>query len=115
MSGHKGSGHFFRQRLTAIVLIPLVAWFVFTVARYTGADHATVVMFLSQPINAGLMLGFVLIGTYHMVIGLQVVIEDYIVEDGTRSVLMILNSLVGLIVAVACTVAVAKIANWIQI
>jgi succinate dehydrogenase / fumarate reductase, membrane anchor subunit len=115
MSGHRGSGHFFRQRFTAVLLIPLTVWFVYSVARYTGADHATVSAFLADPFNAGMMLALILIGVYHMVLGMQVVIEDYIEEGGTRSLLMGLNTIFGLLAASACGLAVAKLANWIQI
>lgn len=114
MSGHRGSGHFFRQRFTAVALLPLVGWFVYSVARYTGADHGAVAGFLAEPFNAGMMLVLVLIGVYHMVLGLQVVIEDYIEEGGTRSLLMGLNTVFGLLAALACGLAVAKLANWVQ-
>jgi succinate dehydrogenase / fumarate reductase, membrane anchor subunit len=114
MSGHRGSGHFFRQRVTAVLLVPLTVWFVFSVARYTGADHTTVSAFLADPVNAGLMLALILIGIYHMMLGLQVVIEDYIEEGDTRSALMALNTVFGLLAASACGLAVAKLANWIQ-
>ena len=115
MSGHRGSGHFFRQRFTAVLLIPLTVWFVYNVARYTGADHSTVAAFLSAPMNAGMLLALILIGVYHMVLGIQVVIEDYVEEGGTRSLLMGLNTVFGLLAAAACGLAVAKLANWIQI
>jgi succinate dehydrogenase / fumarate reductase membrane anchor subunit len=113
MSGHKGSGHFFRQRATAVLLIPLTLWFVYVVARFTGAPHADVVGFLQEPVNAGALLAFVLIGIYHMTLGLQVVIEDYIEEGGTRSLLMGLNAVFGALTAAACSFAVARLAQWL--
>ncbi len=115
MSAHKGSGHFFRQRFSAVLLVPLVVWFVYVVARYTGADHATVKEFLGEPINAGLMVALILVGVYHFASGMQVVIEDYIAAPGSRMALMFLTRLFSLAVAVAAALAASMLAGWITL
>jgi succinate dehydrogenase / fumarate reductase membrane anchor subunit len=114
--GHDtGTSHFKHQRYSAVLLAPLVMWFVFSVARFTGADHADVAAFLAQPVNAGLMLAFVLIGLYHFALGMQTVIEDYIHAPAMQKLLFTLNTLFALCVAAAASVAVASLAHWIEL
>lgn len=109
-SSHSGTGHFLHQRLTALALIPLTIWFVYSVASLTSADHATVLAFFKNPIQAGLMLTFVLVGIYHMTIGMQVIIEDYIHGPAMKFLLLFLNTAFGWIVATGSVLAVLKMA-----
>ena len=109
-SARSGTQHFWRQRATAVVLVPLTLWFVWTVARYTGASHVEVRHFFANPFNAGLMLIFVLAGLYHMVLGVQVIIEDYIHREGTKLALLVLNQFAAFAVAVICAIAILRLA-----
>ena len=109
-SAKSGVTHFWRQRTTAIVLIPLTLWFVWSVARYTGAEHYEVKHFFANPLNAALMLIFVLAGLYHMMLGVQVIIEDYIHREGTKLALLVLNQFAAFAVAVTCVIAILRLA-----
>lgn len=104
-----GTDHFVTQRVTAIALVPLVLWFVWAVAAHAGATYTASAAFLGHPVNAALMLLLVLTGIYHMMIGLQVVIEDY-TADATRVVLLLVNKFACAVVALACTIAILKLA-----
>ncbi len=73
-----GSWHFFWQRLTALLLIPLVIWFCFALASLPGADHATVVGWIRSPVNAPLLMLLIMVGVHHGEMGVRVVIEDYL-------------------------------------
>ena len=108
-SAKSGTHHFWHQRLTAVALVPLTMWFVWVVARYTGAPYGEVVDFLRNPFNATAMLLFVLAGLYHMVLGVQVVIEDYIEREVTRLALLILANLAAFAVGVISVIAVLRI------
>jgi succinate dehydrogenase / fumarate reductase membrane anchor subunit len=77
-SAHSGVSHFWRQRVTAAALIPLSIWFGVSLLGLVGAHEAATLTFLSQPM------------LYHMALGLQVVIDDYIHNDGQKLVLMLL-------------------------
>lgn len=77
-SAKHGFSHWWWQRLTAIALIPMVLWFLYSITCLVGADYAEVVVWLSSPINATIMLLFMLTALYHGQTGLQVVIEDYV-------------------------------------
>lgn len=89
-SAHSGVTHFWRQRVTAAALIPLAVWFGISLLGLVGAREASTLAFLSQPLNAILMAAFVVILLYHMVLGLQVVIDDYIQSNGQKVFFMLL-------------------------
>ena len=109
-SAKSGTHHFWQQRLTAVALVPLTLWFVWTVVRYTGAPYTEVIAFLSDPFVAAAMLLFVIAGIYHMALGLRVVIEDYIQREGTKIALLLFTNLAAFAIAVVCVLAVLRIA-----
>jgi succinate dehydrogenase / fumarate reductase membrane anchor subunit len=69
-----------------------------------------VVAVLGHPINAALMLLFVVAGLYHMALGLRVVVEDYITVKGTKFALLFLVNFAAFAIAMICAVAVLRIA-----
>lgn len=82
-SASKGVGHWWAERVSAIALIPLTIWFLASVIALTGRDHAGVVTWLRAP-SARICMVLLLVALfYHMALGLQVVIEDY-VHSGAR-------------------------------
>jgi succinate dehydrogenase / fumarate reductase, membrane anchor subunit len=109
-SAKSGAHHFWHQRLTAVALVPLTLWFVWSVARYAGAPHGDVVAFLAHPFNAAAMLLFVIAGLYHMALGVQVVIEDYIQREGMKLALLLLVNFAAFAVGIVSTIAVLRIA-----
>lgn len=109
-SAKTGTAHFWHQRMTAVALLPLTIWFVWSLARYAGAPYAEVLEFLHNPFNAAAMLLFVLAGLYHMVLGVQVVIEDYIHGEGAKLALLMFTNFAAFAVGVTCVVAVLRIA-----
>jgi len=109
-AAHSGVGHFVRQRVTAVALVPLALWFVWVALSLIGADRETAVAFLKMPINAVPMGLFVVISSIHMALGVQVVIEDYIHHEDRKIVLLVLNQFFAWIVAAASLFALVKIA-----
>lgn len=109
-SAKSGVAHFWHQRLSAAALVPLTIWFVWSVARYAGAPYAEVIGFFHNPFNAAAMLLFVLAGLYHMVLGLQVVVEDYIHRETTRLGLLILINFAAFAAGVTAVIAVLRLA-----
>ena len=89
-SSHSGVTHFWRQRVTAAALVPLSIWFAVSVLGLVGANSATAASFLQHPLNAILMGAFVVVALYHMALGLQVVIDDYIYTNWQKLSLMLL-------------------------
>ena len=108
-SAKDGTSHFWHQRLTALLLVPLVLWIGFCVAALP-ADHATFVEWVSQPfVTVGLVI-LVITVFYHAQLGLQVVIEDYISSHARRTLMLLLTNLVCLVFGTAGVVSVLKIA-----
>src|SRR5262249_16726372 len=77
-SARSGTEHFWHQRLTAIANVPLTIGFIVLLASLMGRSHATVVQTLGSPFVTVVMLLFIASITYHMKIGMQVIIEDYV-------------------------------------
>ena len=109
-TARSGSDHFWHQRISAAALVLLSLWLVVAGLRLVGAPHADVIAFLSAPINAILMLLFILAAVFHMMLGIQVVIEDYVPNDKQKVLCLALNRGFGWAVGVACVFAMLKIA-----
>ncbi len=107
-SAREGTEHFWRQRLTAIANIPLLGFFIFVVVKLNGAGHAELVAYLSQPWVAIIMLIVLGSGIYHMKLGMQVIIEDY-VHGGSGKLLLIANTFFAIALATACGFAILKL------
>jgi succinate dehydrogenase / fumarate reductase membrane anchor subunit len=109
-SAKDGVQHWWRQRLTALVLIPLSLWFVASLVFLTDTDHATAVLWLGSPITLGVMVIFIGAAFYHAALGLQVVIEDYIGNHALRMVVMVLTQFAALALGTAAIVSLLVIA-----
>lgn len=88
-SAKEGVQHWWVQRVTAIALIPLVLVMLVTVLKLAPADHATVVAAFHHPLLAIVALLTVLALFWHLRLGLQVVIEDYIHTESTKIVMLL--------------------------
>jgi succinate dehydrogenase / fumarate reductase membrane anchor subunit len=110
-SAKEGVNRWWWQRLTAILLVPLSLWFVGSLLSLVagGADRDDFVDWLSGPVAAVLMLLFLGATFYHLKLGLQVVIEDY-VHGRCKWVLLILNTLLCLLLGLAALYSVILIA-----
>ncbi len=108
-SAKEGVNHWLAQRMTAVALVPLVTWFIISMVAYAGQPYGEMIAFLEQPFVSVLMVLFILAAFYHMRLGLQVVIEDYIAKDGTRVLLLLLTNFAVIGVGVAAVFSVLKI------
>lgn len=98
-SAKEGVEHWWRQRTTALALVPLTVWFVISVIAMVGADRAAIVAWMHNPMIAVLMIALVVATFYHAALGLQVVIEDYVHGEGLRlATLVVMRALCALFV-----------------
>jgi succinate dehydrogenase / fumarate reductase membrane anchor subunit len=109
-SARAGTHHFWHQRLTAVALVPLSVWFVASALAYVGAEQGAVAAFFAEPAEAILMFLFIVAAVYHMSLGLQVIIEDYIHQEGTKLMLLILNRFACWGIGAAAGFALLKLA-----
>ncbi|HZR35070.1 MAG TPA: succinate dehydrogenase, hydrophobic membrane anchor protein [Nevskia sp.] len=109
-SAKDGVHHWWVQRLTALALIPLSLWFVFSVARYHVADYPTMMAWIHNPyVAVGLVLYFIAV-FYHSALGVQVVIEDYVGTEWLKIASIVLMKLAHFVFGAAAIFAVLKIA-----
>ncbi len=109
-SSQSGVGHWWTQRMTAAALVLLVVWFVATVLCLLHADYATARATVARPWNALLLIAFVLTMFWHAVLGLQVVIEDYVHTRWKEVVLLVAIKFLAVLGALASVLAVLRIA-----
>lgn len=108
-SARTGSRHWWAQRLTAMALVPLTLWFIFSVIHLSGAPHQAVIEWLSAPLTLGLMLALVAATFHHLQLGLQVVIEDYVHDERAKMASVLLVKALSVMMALVCIVSVLKI------
>jgi succinate dehydrogenase / fumarate reductase membrane anchor subunit len=108
-SAHSGTGHFWRERVSAAALIPLSLWFAYAAIGLAGTTTSAPLQFFAQPVNAFLMASFVIISLYHAAMGVQVVIDDYVHPAGTKIALFLLVRLFVIATGSACLIALLRI------
>jgi succinate dehydrogenase / fumarate reductase membrane anchor subunit len=109
-SAKEGVGHWWSQRLTAMALVILGIWFVVLVLGLLHADYATARTAIGKPWNALLLIAFLVTVFWHAVLGLQVVIEDYVHIRWQEVVLMVAIKFLAVLAALASVLAVLRIA-----
>jgi succinate dehydrogenase / fumarate reductase membrane anchor subunit len=107
-SAKDGTTHFWRQRLTALLLIPLVLWVGFSLAALP-VDHTTLVGWIQQPWVSVVLVLLVIVTFYHAQLGLQVVIEDYVSAHSRRTMALLLTNLSCLLLGTIGVISVLKI------
>jgi succinate dehydrogenase / fumarate reductase membrane anchor subunit len=108
-AARSGTRHFWHQRLTSVALVPLTIAFIFIVTALLGRNHAAVVQILGSPVVAIVMVLFIVTSAYHMWLGMQVVIEDYVHEELWKLTLLMVNAFFSFAVALASIYAMLKL------
>jgi succinate dehydrogenase / fumarate reductase, membrane anchor subunit len=83
-SAKDGTGHWWAQRVSAVALVPLTLWFLFSLLLLPDLDYGTVKVWLSLPISGFLTVLLLAVLTYHSYLGTTVVVEDYVHSAGTK-------------------------------
>lgn len=109
-TAHAGVHHWWLQRLTAAGNLLLGAWFVTSLVLLPDLARATVTAWLAAPVNAIPMLLFILSSVWHMRLGVQVMLEDYVAAPGSRRLSLLLLDLYAAAIAATALFAVLKIA-----
>jgi succinate dehydrogenase / fumarate reductase membrane anchor subunit len=108
-SARSGTGHFWHQRVTALANVPLTIAFVVIIISLLGSSHARVTQILGSPLVAILMFLFIGSATYHMKLGMQVIIEDYVHDEKLKVAAIIANTFFAIAVAAVTVFAILKL------
>ena len=80
---HSGTGHWLAQRLTALVMLPLAPWFIYSLLTALNAGSIDLIhQFFASPLNAVTLVVLLVAMIYHAMLGLQVIVEDYVHNTG---------------------------------
>ncbi|ETR77958.1 succinate dehydrogenase [Afipia sp. P52-10] len=108
-SAKAGTGDFWRQRLTAIAMVALIIPVIVIVMMLLGRSHAAAIQILGSPFVAIVLILFIIASVWHMKIGMQVVIEDYVHDEKLKLVTIIGNNFFSAAVALAAVYAILKL------
>jgi len=108
-----GPAHWWSQRVTAVAMVLLTAWFLLSAVSLELGNQAAVAQWLAAPLNTVLMI--LLTGTlcYHSAIGIQVVLEDYS-RGWSRVIGLLISQFLHILLAAVAIVAILRIAFGVR-
>jgi len=112
-SSHSGTSDFWRQRLTAVAMTVLIVPVIVVVLMLIGSNQAGAKQIFSSLPIAIIMLLFIVASAWHMKIGMQVVIEDYVHNEKIKLASVIANNFFCIAVALASTYAILKMSSGV--
>jgi succinate dehydrogenase / fumarate reductase membrane anchor subunit len=112
-SSHSGTSDFWRQRVTAVAMVLLMVPVIVLVMMLLGRNQAGAAQILGSPLVAIIMLLFIVASAWHMKIGMQVVIEDYVQHETTKLVAIMANNFFSIAVALASIYAILKLSSGV--
>jgi succinate dehydrogenase / fumarate reductase membrane anchor subunit len=109
-SAKEGTSHWWAQRVTAIALVPLTLWFIAFIIPIIGADYAAARLWISHPVNALLLVLLLITTFYHALLGLQVIIEDYVHAEWLKVTSLLAMKFILIVLGASALFAVLRIA-----
>ena len=112
-AAHSGTSDFWRQRLTGVAMVLLMLPVIVVIMMTLGSNQAGAKVILGSLPIAVIMMLFIVASTWHMKIGMQVVIEDYVHNEKLKLVSVMLNNFFSIAVALASIYAIIKISSGV--
>ena len=112
-ASHSGTGDFWRQRLTAVAMTLLTIPGIVVVMMVLGRNQAGAAQILGSPWVGLILLLFIIASTWHMKIGMQVVIEDYVHNEKLKIASIMANNFFTVAVALAAIYAIFKLSSGV--
>ena len=109
-SAKSGLHHWWHQRVSAVAMVGLVSWMVVLLCSLVEADYQTALNMLAHPVNATVVVLFVAVGLWHASLGLQVVLEDYVANEGVRLIAILAVKMAASVTAILAILSVLKVA-----
>lgn len=108
-AAHAGGSTWWAHTLTSIALVPLTLWFICSMVRLVGASREDVSVWLTRPLPLVLMLVLLMMTFYHMKLGLETVVEDYVHQPVLRLSALLTIKATTLLLGLACIVSVLRL------
>jgi succinate dehydrogenase / fumarate reductase membrane anchor subunit len=112
-AAHSGTGDFWRQRLTAVAMTLLIIPVIWVVMMLVGRNQAGAAQILGSVPIAMILLLFIVASTWHMKIGMQVVIEDYVHDEKLKLAAVMANQFFCTVVALTSIYALLKLSSGV--
>ena len=112
-SSHSGTSDFWRQRLTAVAMVLLIVPVIVVVMMLLGRNQAGAAQVLGSPFVAIVMVLFIIASVWHMKIGMQVVLEDYVQSEKLKLACIMANNFFSVAVALASIYAILKLSSGV--
>jgi succinate dehydrogenase / fumarate reductase membrane anchor subunit len=112
-ASHSGTSDFWRQRLTAVAMTLLIVPVLVIVLMLLGRNQAGAAQILGSLPIAVILLLFIVASTWHMKIGMQVVIEDYVHNEKLKLAAVMANNFFSFTVALASIYAILKLSSGV--
>ena len=108
-SAKEGTDHWWEQRVTAIALVILGAWFLLSIRGLDSYSEANLVNWMADPMNAVMLLLLTITLVWHSLLGVQVVIEDYVHGPAIKLVSLLLSKFAHVFLGIAAVFAILRV------
>lgn len=108
-SAKEGTEHWWQQRVTAVALLILGLWFAIAIVGLDSFDRVAVAAWAASPFNAIMLLLLAVTLAWHSLLGIQVVVEDYVHGPALKVFSIVLNKFVHVFLAIAAAFAILKV------
>jgi succinate dehydrogenase / fumarate reductase membrane anchor subunit len=112
-SSHSGTSDFWRQRITAVAMILLMIPVIVTIMMLLGRNQAGAAQILGSPLVALLLIMFIIASVWHMKIGMQVILEDYVINEKLKLITIMANNFFASVVGLASIYAILKLSSGV--
>ena len=112
-SSQSGTSDFWRQRITAVAMLLLMAPVIVIIMMLLGRNQAGAAQILGSPLVALLLIMFIVASVWHMKIGMQVVLEDYVINEKLKLVTIMANNFFSAAVGLASIYAILKLSSGV--